>query len=353
MLRLLLRRIVDRLAGDGLRFLASIEVEWIVGLLPAPAVAGGRPATTPTDDFVPAVSGSAYGAARVIELSDYLADLLSGLAAAGVEVEQVHPEYATGQFEVSVAPESPIGAADTSVLVRHFIRATAARHGLRVSFAPKVLAGDAGNGGHLHLSAWRDGRNLFAVPGDSPESPLGGEAAEFTGGILQRLPALLALGASGVASYLRLIPSHWAGAFAAWGLENRETALRLVRGAEVEQGSSANLEIKCFDLAANPYLAFAGALAAGAAGMREHVAPPPAVSVDPAGVPAADRERAGIRNLPASLDEVTTAFVADPLFRHVFGEDLVRTIEAVRRAEIATFADATPEEIVAGSRWRY
>ena len=33
---------------------------------------------------------------------------------------------------------------------------------LRVSFAPSVLAGGVGNGGHLHLSLWRDGCNLHA-----------------------------------------------------------------------------------------------------------------------------------------------------------------------------------------------
>lgn len=356
--RLLLRRVTDRLAADGLSFLAAIEIEWIVGLLPVPAVAGARPATTPTDDFVPAVSGPAYGAGRVIESSDYLADVLAALDDAGVQVEQIHPEYATGQFEISVAPEDPVGAADTSVLVRHVVRAAAARHGLRVSFAPKVLAGDAGNGGHVHVSAWRDGLNLFAADGsDDPDggdrSPLGGEAAAFTAGVLQRLGALLALGAPGVASYLRLIPSHWAGAFAAWGLENRETALRLVRGAAGVRAHAANLEIKCFDLAANPYLALAGLLTAGAAGIREQTVLPPPVRVDPASVAAADRHAAGIAALPATLAEATDAFVADSLFTHVFGADLVTTIAAVRRAEIESLAGSTEPEIAQATRWRY
>ncbi len=55
-----------------------------------------------------------------------------------------------------------MAAADRSVLVRQTIRAVARRHGLRVSFAPAVLGQGVGNGGHLHLSAWRDGRNLHA-----------------------------------------------------------------------------------------------------------------------------------------------------------------------------------------------
>lgn len=356
--RLLLRRVTDSLAAEGLRFLAAVEVEWIVGLQPAPAVAGGRAATTPTDDFVPAVSGPAYGAGRMIECSDYLADVLTGLAAAGVAVEQVHPEYATGQFEVSVGPQDPVAAADTSVLVRHVVRATAARHGLRVSFAPKVLAGDAGNGGHVHVSAWRDGVNLFAADGpatpDLPEgSLLGAEAGQFTAGILSRLGALLTLGAPGVASYLRLIPSHWAGAFAAWGPENRETALRLVRGASGARAQAANLEIKCFDLAANPYLVLAGLLAAGSAGLREQAVLPPPVTADPASIDPADRTAAGVAPLPHTLFEATAAFVADPLFTEVFGPDLVTTIAAVRHAEIESLSGLTEPEIVTATRWRY
>ena len=349
--RLLLRRVADRLAGNGLTFLSAIEVEWVVGLPPAPAVAGVRPATSPTDPFVPAVSGSAYGAARVVELSDHLADVLVGLAAAGVEVEQIHPEYATGQFEVSVAPADPVGAADTSVLVRHVIRATAARHGLRVSFAPKVLAGDAGNGGHVHLSAWRDGRNLFASDPSAP--PLAGEAGQFTAGVLTHLRALLALGAPGVASYLRLIPSHWAGAFAAWGPENRETALRVVGGGVGVGSRGANLEVKCFDLAANPYLAIAGLLAAGAAGIRSGAVLPPPVTVDPAGLSTAERAAAGVWALPSTLGAATDAFAADEVFTHVFGAELVETITAVRRAEIDRLAGASEDEVVTATRWRY
>ncbi len=369
--RLLLRRIVDRLAGDGLTLLSAVEVEWIVGLPPVPATPGGRPVTTPTDDFVPAVSGPAYGAARVVELSDHLADVLTGLAAAGVQVEQIHPEYATGQFEVSVAPEDPVAAADTSVLVRHVIRATAARHGLRVSFAPKVLAGDAGNGGHVHLSLWRDGENLFArTPGPTgtgaagvgvgvvgvggaAAGPLVGEAAQFTAGVLDHLTALLALGAPGVASYLRLVPSHWAGAYAAWGPENRETALRVVGGGPGVRARGANLEVKCFDLAANPYLAIAGLIAAGAGGLRTGAVLPAPVTVDPAGLSETERAAAGVRALPGSLGEATDAFVADPLFTHVFGPDLVETIAAVRRAEIDRLDGAAEAEVVTATRWRY
>src|SRR5699024_6096840 len=150
--------------------------------------------------------------------SDYLRDLLVALEQQGVAVDQIHPEYGAGQYELSVAAEDPVGAADTFVLVRETIRALSIRHGLRASFSPKVLAEGVGNGGHVHRPLWRNGANVFS--GGPGRYGLGEDAEAFSAGVLEHLPALLAVGAPSPASYLRLIPSHWAGAFRVWGLEN-------------------------------------------------------------------------------------------------------------------------------------
>jgi glutamine synthetase len=147
--RLLLQRLVESAAADGLEIKAAIEIEWVLS-------AGDG------DDFVSAAVGPAYGMSRLIGVSDYVRDLVEALSAEGVEVEQFHPEYALGQLELSVAAESPVDAADTSVLVRSTIRAVGRRHNFRTSFSPKVEAEGVGNGGHVHLSVWRDGENLMA-----------------------------------------------------------------------------------------------------------------------------------------------------------------------------------------------
>ena len=105
------------------------------------------------DDFVSAAVGPAYGMSRLIGVSDYARDLIEALSAEGIKVEQFHPEYAAGQLELSVAAESPVDAADTSVLVRSTIRAVGRRYNYRTSFSPKVEADGVGNGGHVHLSA--------------------------------------------------------------------------------------------------------------------------------------------------------------------------------------------------------
>lgn len=336
--RLLARRMVDALAEAGLTARMAFEVEWAV------SVGDG-------DDFVAACQGPAYGMTRMTELSDYCVDLLAALAAQGVSVDQLHPEYAAGQMEISVAVESPVDAADTFVLVRETVRAVSLRHGLRVSFSPKVLAEGVGNGAHVHLSLWSDDTNVMT--GGDGDLGLSATAASFSAGILDRLPALLAVGAPSVASYLRLIPSHWAGAFASWGLENRETALRFVTGPVGNRDQSANLEVKCLDATANPYLVVAGLLACGLAGLAEESSLPAPVDSDPAALSAEQRAVAGIHPLPSSLEEAVAAFEKEPALHRAFGVELATTIAELRRFEQELFAGSSPEEIAALTRWKH
>ncbi|GAA1551748.1 glutamine synthetase family protein [Actinomadura kijaniata] len=329
-----LRRETARLAALGWSARAAFETEWVV------LDAEGEPR----------FGHPAYGMSRLVEAADYLRDVVQALAASGVAVEQIHPEYSPSQFELSVAAEDPVGAADTAVLVRDTIRAVTRRAGLTATFAPKVRAEGVGNGGHVHLSLWGGGAPAApegnAMAGGAGPFGMAPAGEAFAAGILAHLPALLALGAPSAASYLRLLPSHWAGAYACWGLENREAALRFVTGAAGSRHHAANLEIKCFDATANPYLALAGLLAAGRAGLAAGGALPEPVDVDPATLP-------GARRLPATLAEATDAFAGDPALTGAFGEAITDTVVAVRRGESALFAGASPEEIVRATVTRY
>jgi glutamine synthetase len=336
--RLLLQRIVDHAAGDGLEIKAAIEIEWVV------SVGDG-------EDFVSAAVGPAYGMSRLVEVSDYARDLVDALSAQGITVQQFHPEYAAGQLELSVAAESPVDAADTSVLVRSTIRAVGRRYQYRTSFSPKVEAEGVGNGGHLHLSVWRDGQNLMT--GGDERYGLTDVGAAFAAGILDRLPALLAIGAPSVASYLRLVPSEWAGAYACWGLENREAALRMITGSVGSSSWAANLEVKCLDLTANPYLLLAGLLAAGLDGIDRTAQLPEPIDVDPAALGPEELHRRGVRRLPTSLRQSTDALAADPVLCNALGSALVDSLVTVRKSEIELFADASPEDVLRAQRWTH
>jgi glutamine synthetase len=342
--RSLLRRLVGEFADEGLTVKGAFEVEWVIGATDLPE--GADP-----DAFVPALSGPAYGMTRHIEVSDYAHDLLAALADQGVVVDQFHPEYAPGQLEVSVGAQDPVAAADTALLVRHTIKAVSMEHGLRASFSPKVTADGVGNGGHVHLSVWRGDENLMS--GGAGTFGLTGDGEAFTAGLLGHLPALLAIGAPSVASYLRLVPSHWAGAFAVWGLENREAAVRFVTGPSGSRQAAANVEVKSFDGAANPYLLMSGLLAAGRAGMRTGATLPDPVGTDPGSLTEEGRREAGIASLPGSLEEAVRAFEADQVLTEVFGTELATTIAEVRRGEIALFQNTSPEGITKAVRWRH
>jgi glutamine synthetase len=320
---------------------AGFEVEWAVGQ------------ASEDGSFVPACEGPAYGMARLVELSDYVADLHDALAAEGCAVLQIHPEYASGQFECSMAPADPVAAADSVVLVRETIRAVSMAYGMRASFAPVVSAGGVGNGAHVHLSLWRDGRNLFSS--GAGRYGLTDDGESFLAAVLAHLPALVGVGAPSAASYLRLVPSRWAGAFQCWGRENREAALRLITGGKGDPEQAANAEVKCLDGAANPYLVVGALLALGLSGLGSGPARglPDEIVVDPASLSEYERDRLGVVRLPSSLDAAIDQLLGCRALAAAMGAPLFDAFLAVRRAERARFSGVTDAEIVAATRWRY
>jgi glutamine synthetase len=338
--RSILRHVVAAAQEQGLEFKASIEIEFALGQAGAPWPA-----------FEPACLGSAYGMTRLVEQTDFCAEALAALAAEGVDVDQIHPEYAAGQYEVSVGALDPVGAADRSVLVRQTLRAVAQKHGLRVSFSPSVLAGGVGNGGHVHLSAWRDGANLHST--GEGRYGMTAEAESFVAGVLDALPALAAITTPSPASYLRLQPSHWAGVYACWGHETRESALRIVTGMVGNRERAANLEVKNADLAANPYLLLAGILAAGLDGTGRALTLPEEVTGDPAALDPAEAEKRGVRRLPTSLPEAVEAFAGSPLPKAAYGDLVVDAVLAVRRGEAARCEGLDADAVAEAYRWVY
>jgi glutamine synthetase len=332
------RRQAARAAEAGIELRMAFELEWFQ-------------AGVDSEVERPIHTGPAYGLPVLATISDYARDLVVALEDEGVDVDQFHPEYAMGQLEVSVAPADPVGAADTTVLVRQTIRAVAAAHGMRASFSPVVIAGHVGNGGHVHFSLWRDGMNLFAG-GHGPHGMTEtGEA--FVAGVLAELPALVAVGSPSVPSYLRLIPSHWAGAFACWGRENREAAIRFITGMVGTRETAANTEVKCFDQSANPYLITGAIIAAGLAGVERDLRLPEEVTVDPVSLPVDELADRAAQRLPQSLEEALSHFEKSDVLRDAMGPMLFGPFAAVRRAEAEAFAGQEPEEIVAAHRWRY
>ncbi len=321
----------------GLEVRAGYELEFFVG--------------HDSDDLRPAHHGPAYSPHALLAVDGFVAQLLSDLAANGLRVGQLHAEYGFSQIEVSLEPADPLRAADDQLLARQTIHAAARAHGLRTSFAPLVGTQAAGNGWHLHTSVWRGGANLLA-PGEGPHG-LGPGGAAYLAGLLRDLPAIAAVSAPSVPSLARLRPGYFASAYACWGVENREAALRYVPGSALLGAGHANVELKPSDASANPYLALAAVISAGLAGIEEELEPPAPVQSDPAALSEEERARHGARRLPATFAEQSAALLASPRVCEALGDQRLGAFLAARRSDTAWAADHTLEETVAAHRWRY
>lgn len=325
--RSFLRRVIAQAEQAGWQVMAAFENEFYL-LQP------GEPGPQPVDQTVFAQTAALDLAAPVIdEITDALADQ-------GVQVEMVYPESGPGQFEIPVRYADALTAADQQIVFRETVRAIAREHGLIASFVPKLFEDKAGCGAHLHLSLWRDGANRVADP--SQPRTISAEMGAFIAGVLDHLPALMALTVPSTNSYRRIRPRFWSGAFTCWGYDNREGAIRVPRP---DLGRAlTNIELKTVDPSCNPYLALGAVIVAGLDGLERGLTPGEPVQMDPADIPDEERERRGIRPLPSNLGAAIEALAADHVLLQALGDDLARSFLAVRRAEWEAMKDMSLEE---------
>jgi glutamine synthetase len=335
--RAVLERQVEALAAAGLTALVGYEMEFGV-------YAEGGP-----DELVPAHPGPAYSPHALVAVDGFVADVLRDFAANGLEIGQLHAEYGPAQMELSLAATDPVTAADRQLLARQTLRAAARRHGLRLSFAPLPATAAAGNGWHIHSSLWRDGHNLLAGTAQGP----GADGAAYVAGLLRDLPAVAAISAPSIGSLARLRPGFFAGVYAVWGVENREAPLRYVPGTSLLGNDHANIELKTSDASANPYLAVAAMLAAGAGGVAEGLRLDPPVQSDPGSWSAEERAARGVAALPSTQAEQEDALSTNPRVTAALGEELLGAFLAVRRSDAAAADGRSPDDVLAGLRWRY
>lgn len=271
-----------------------------------------------------------YGLSAALANSEFLRDLVRTCAAAGLPLEQVHAEYGENQWEFSLEPADPLTAADNVVLARLLVGQVARSHGLAVSFSPMPFAGGGGNGAHQHVSFERAGVPAFS--GGDGTHGLTTEGGAMIGGIVAGLPEAVGVLAGSVLSPARLAPHHWAGAFACWGLENREAAVRLCADTPGNP-HGASVEVKCTDPSANPYLATAVILGLALDGVRRGAPLPPEVTRNPAELSTAEARRTGTVALPAGQAAALDALAESGLVRRLLGQPIVDALLTVRRHE--------------------
>ena len=244
----------------------------------------------------------------------------------GVAVEASHHEAAAGQHEIDLKYTDALAAADNIMTFKLAVKTLAQKNGLHATFMPKPIQGAAGNGMHVNMSLFRDGRNLFYDEGG--EQKLSLLARQFIAGLLDHARGFCALTNPVVNSYKRLVPGYEAPCYLAWSEANRSALIRIPD----PRGRGTRVELRSPDPASNPYLVFAACLAAGLEGIREKLEPP--VSMD---------DISGERDsqfdiLPRSLREAIHAFEEDTFLQNVFGKTLSEIIISEKKEEWEEFS---------------
>ncbi|TFK48874.1 glutamine synthetase/guanido kinase [Heliocybe sulcata] len=272
-----------------------------------------------------------------------LEEIADHLQASGVELEMYHAEAAPGQYEIVTGPLSPLEACDALILTRETIFNTASKHGLRATLAPRVFGSSCGSGAHTHMSI-HSKKNLSLPP--STSSRLAPLEASFLAGVLESLPVLCALTLPTAPSYARMVDGVWSGGTCvAWGVENKETPLRLC------PASSPHFEAKCIDGTSNPYLAMAGLLGAGLEGVKKasELKVKDCSEVAPAELSEAERKEMGVKvRMPKTIHEARERLAGPEgsVVREVLGDEFVKAYISVNKTLEKCLGEGTEAEVM-------
>ncbi len=288
----------------------------------------------------PAMSLSAQ--LRERQFASALATVLEN---AGITLVRFGAGVGEQQFTATTQAKFGVSAADSAVIFRQLVHATAEQLGQRCSFAPRSSSSSNHNGIILGIDMFDDGDQ---VTYDST-SPNGISAilGSFIAGILRHLPALCAL------SRPSIVPT-------ANGNSDTDDSLNTVQNASRRSApiminpafctAAANSREYSFaftaaDATACPYLQFGALLCAGLQGLREALPTPDAGSL---AMPAAESSINGgcdHASLPSNLSDALTALGKDEHFKNAFPDGLVEAYTNVKQAELATASRLSPAEL--------
>jgi len=298
----------------GLRLVAAFEQEFVY---------------TGTDDR----PGDAYALGAFRRQGNFAESFIAALRAAGPVPDSFLPEYGPRQFEVTVAPQPALTAADHAVITREMARAAAYRLGHRVIFSPKPDPDLVGNGVHIHMSLW-DGADRPATYAAGEMMDLSKLAQHFCAGILHHMPAICALTAPSPVSYLRLTPNAWAPTLIDLVRQDRGASLRIcpvfAAASAEDTARQFNIEFRACDASASPYLALGAVIFAGVDGLRRALPLPAEGTTAP--------------SLPSSLDQALDLFAASDAAAHWFGPIHRDAYLRYKRVEADKVASLSPAE---------
>lgn len=245
-----------------------------------------------------------------------------------------HEVGGPGQIEIEVEFGTLLEMADKTMLSKYLIKNLAFQEGKTVTFMPKPLYAEAGNGMHVHMHLFKNGEPLFYD--ENGYSNLSATALHFIGGVLKHAPALLAFTNPSTNSYKRLVPGYEAPVNCVFGTSNRSAVIRVP--AYAKHPAAKRFEFRSSDATCNPYLAFSAILMAGLDGIQKQIDPTKEgfgpFDVNLYNLPAEDLAK--IKALPASLEEALCELEKDHDFLvqgGVFPQRLIDVWIATKRKE--------------------
>ena len=257
--------------------------------------------------------------------------IIAELPALGVSIITANCEYAPSQWEINFRPGRGIQGPDIAYTFKNGVKEIAKQDGYLATFMSKPFAGLSGSGCHTHLSLVdrETGENVFGDDGD----PLGISTTcrQFIAGVLRYAKVIDALAVPTVNCHRRRRKHTFSPTNISWGIEDRSAMIRVKNQGPV---GGRHIEYRAPSALANPNLVGAALLQAGLRGIEERLDPG-----TPSGPQAVAEEDPRFEPLPRSLDEALSIFESDPRSREFFGDEFVTAYVAMRRHELARFAD--------------
>lgn len=307
------RRVLDRCHALGYELLMGVEPEFYVldRETRQPLFRGYHIFNTVRNTYTPLVE-------RIV----------AEMRAFGIDIITANCEYAGSQWEINYAPARGMAGPDTAFSFKNGVKELAHQEGLVATFMSKPFADAAGCGAHTHIGLLDLETGANALADASGEWGLSEVGRSFVAGQLRHAEGIYALLAPTVNCYKRRRPHTFSPTNVSWGLEDRTAFVRLKGGSE----ASRHVENRAPTGLSNPYLVAAALLGAGLLGIED------GLELEPPATPPAEEDPSK-RPLPRTPEEALEKLEADERIVELLGEEFVRAYGAMRRHELARFAD--------------
>lgn len=280
---------------------------------------------------------NAYHAANPFDIYDDFRDEASLLfKQMGIDVKYHHHEVGErGQQEIEIQFDNLLAISDKIVLAKYLLFNLARKHNLFITFMPKPMFQQAGNGLHAHQYLLKKNKNIFYGKGEYGN--LNELALSYIGGLLKHAPALCAFTNPSTNSYKRLVPGFEAPVAITFGKANRSAAIRIP--SYVKNPDEARFEYRPPDATANPYMLMSAMLMAGLDGIKNKI-DPVKEGLGPIDTNVYDNKH-NVKFLPKNLEEALDALKADNEFLKqgdVFTDDLIEQWIKTKQHDIKSIA---------------